>query len=43
MLRRNTTLLNIDLRDYPGYDDNIKYRLVLKMSKNIKHLYFSRK
>jgi centrosomal protein CEP78 len=39
MLRRNTTLLNIDLRDNPGYDDNIKYRLVLKMSKNIKHLY----
>ena len=39
MLRRNVTLLNIDLRDNPGYDDNIKYRLVLKMSKNIRHLY----
>ena len=39
MLRRNVTLLNIDLRYNPGYDDNIKYRLVLKMSKNIRHLY----
>ena len=39
MLRKNMTLLNIDLRENPGYVDNIKYRLVLKMSKNINHLY----
>ena len=39
MLRRNLTLLNVDLRDNPGYDDNIKFRLVTKMSKNIRHLY----
>ena len=39
MLRKNLTLLNIDLRNNPGYDENIKYRLILKMSKNIKHLY----
>ena len=39
MLRKNMTLLNIDLRQNPGYVENIKYRLVLKMSKNINHLY----
>ena len=39
MLRRNMTLLNVDLRNNPGYDDNIKFRLVIKMSKNIRHLY----
>ena len=39
MLRKNVTLLNIDLRENPGYVENIKYRLVLKMSKNINHLY----
>ena len=39
MLRRNRTLLNIDLRNNPGYDDNIKYRLGMKMSKNIHFLY----
>ena len=39
MLRRNLTLLNIDLRNNPGYDDNIKTRLVMKMSKNIRNLY----
>ena len=39
MLRRNMTLLNIDLRDNPGYDDNIKTRLIMKMSKNIRNLY----
>ena len=39
MLRRNMTLLNIDLRDNPGYDENIKIRLVMKMSKNIHNLY----
>ena len=40
MLRRNLTLLNVDLRGNPGYDENIKYRLVLKMSKNIRYLYY---
>ena len=39
MLRRNMTLLNIDIRDNPGYDDNIKTRLIMKMSKNIRNLY----
>ena len=39
MLRKNMTLLNVDLRNNPGYDDNIKFRLVIKMSKNIRHLY----
>ena len=39
MLRRNMTLLNIDLRDNPGYDENIKIRLIMKMSKNIHNLY----
>ena len=39
MLRRNMTLLNIDLRHNPGYDYNIKIRIVMKMSKNIRNLY----
>ena len=39
MLRRNMTLLNIDLRNNPGYDENIKTRLIMKMSKNIRNLY----
>lgn len=39
MLRRNMTLLNIDLRENPGYDENIKIRLIMKMSKNIHNLY----
>ena len=38
MLRKNMALLNIDLRYNPGYDDNIKKRLVMKMSKNIRYL-----
>ena len=38
MLRKNMTLLNIDLRSNPGYDDNVKKRLVMKMSKNIRYL-----
>ena len=39
MLRQNVTLLNIDLRENPGYDENIHTRIVMKMSKNIRHLY----
>lgn len=38
MLRKNMGLLNIDLRHNPGYDDNVKKRLVMKMSKNIRYL-----
>ena len=38
MLRKNMALLNIDLRYNPGYDVNIKKRLVMKMSKNIRYL-----
>ena len=39
MLRRNMTLLNIDLSSNPGYSDNIQKRLIIKMAKNIKNLY----
>ena len=39
MLRRNMTLLNIDLKSNPGYNDNVQKRLIIKMSKNIKNLY----
>ena len=39
MLRQNVTLLNIDLRENPGYDENVHTRLVMKMSKNIRYLY----
>jgi len=43
MLRRNMTLLNIDLSSNPGYSDNIQKRLIIKMSKNIKNLYIKYK
>ena len=39
MLRRNMTLLNIDLKSNPGYNENVQKRLIIKMSKNIKNLY----
>ena len=39
MLRRNMTLLNIDLSSNLGYSDNIQKRLIIKMAKNIKNLY----
>jgi hypothetical protein len=41
VLRKNLTVLNLDLRQNPGYrlDDNLHKRLVLKLSKNIKHLH----
>ena len=39
MMRKNNTLLTIDLRNNPGYDENIHSRLVMKMSKNIHFLY----
>ena len=43
MLRRNMTLLNIDLTSNKGYNDNIQKRLIIKMSKNIKNLYIKYK
>ena len=39
MLRKNNTLLTVDLRENPGYDEFINPRIVMKMSKNIKYLY----
>lgn len=42
ILRRNQTILNLDLRNNPGYDNgskNIHKRLVVKLAKNIKHLH----
>jgi len=38
-MRKNNTLLTLDLRNNPGYDENIHSRLVMKMSKNIHFLY----
>ena len=39
MMRKNNTLLTVDLRDNMGYDEFINPRIVMKMSKNIKILY----
>ena len=39
MMRKNNTLLTVDLRDNLGYDEFINPRIVMKMSKNIKILY----
>jgi len=39
MMRKNNTLLTVDLRENTGYDEFINPRLVMKMSKNIKFLY----
>ena len=39
MMRKNRTLLMINLKDNPGYDLNIHARLVMKMANNIKVLY----
>jgi hypothetical protein len=41
VLRKNLTLLNLDLNGNPGYDtsSNIHKRLVIKLSKNIKYLH----
>ena len=38
-MRKNNTLLILDLRNNPGYDENINSRLVMKMSKNMHILY----
>ena len=39
MMRKNLSLLTIDLRSNPGYDEDIHHRLVIKMSKNIRYLF----
>ena len=39
MMRKNNTLLTVDLRENAGYDEFINPRIVMKMSKNIKFLY----
>ena len=39
MMRKNLSILTIDLRGNPGYDNYIHWRLVMKMSKNIRYLY----
>lgn len=39
MMRKNNTLLTIDLRNNPGYDENIHSRLVMKMIKIFIFLY----
>lgn len=39
MMRKNLTILTIDLRENPGYDEDIHHRLVIKMSKNIRYLF----
>ena len=39
MMRKNNTLLTVDLRENSGYDEFINPRIVMKMSKNIKYLY----
>ena len=38
MLRINSKLINLDLRNNPGYDENIHMRITMKLSKNIKSL-----
>ena len=37
-LRKNITVLNLDLRQNPGYTDQIQQRLNLKLIKNIKNI-----
>ena len=39
MMRKNLSILTIDLRENPGYNEDIHHRLVLKMSKNIRYLF----
>ena len=39
MMRKNMSLLTIDLRDNPGYDESIHSRIVMKMAKNMRYLY----
>ena len=39
MMRKNLSLLTVDLRGNPGYDEFIHSRLVMKMAKNMRYLY----
>ena len=39
MMRKNNSLLTLDMQNNPGYDEEIHARVVMKMSKNIKFLY----
>ena len=39
MMRKNNSLLTLDMQNNPGYDEEIHARVVMKMSKNIKYLY----
>ena len=39
MMRKNMSLLTIDLRNNPGYDEYIHSRIVMKMAKNMRYLY----
>ena len=39
MLRKNFSILTMDLKENPGYDPEIHARMVMKMSKNIRYLY----
>ena len=39
MMRKNNILLTVDLRENPGYDEEIYQRMIMKMSKNIRYLY----
>ena len=38
-MRKNNILLTVDLRENPGYDEEIYQRMIMKMSKNIRYLY----
>ena len=37
-MRKNSSIVNLDLTNNPGFTDQIKKRLVLKLIKNIKNL-----
>ena len=39
MMRKNNSLLTLDMQNNPGYNEEIHARVVMKMSKNIKFLY----
>ena len=39
MMRKNMSLLTIDLRGNSGYDEFIHSRIVMKMAKNMRYLY----
>ena len=39
MMRKNLSILTIDLRSNPGYDEDIHHRLVMIINKNIRYLF----